>query len=284
MIPSLALLAALAAPPSPPTLAKVLAETPADSLAAPLRRLEQQMGRSQEAGEVALALGEFHFARGEYRQAVETLGRAAARLDPARKSEARYWQGLAQLGLQQFTEARVTLEEVARASLARRAEAQLGIAAAWEQAGRPDRAVETLEPLLESGAGEAAPAALERLAISAARLGRQNVARRAADRLRREYPGSVEAARVRLAAAGAADGARVTLRLGAFVESAEARRLADRARKAGISGVQVVESGHGSDHRWVVRFGSWTRREEAEREASRLEPALGVRPVVEETR
>lgn len=191
----LATLAALLLAAPPATLAEVLGRTPADSLAAPLRALEQRLGRSQESGEVALTLGQFHFARGEYRQAAETLGRAAARMEPARKPEARYWQGLAQLALRQPTEARVTLEEVARASAPRRAGAWLGISYAWEQAGRPDRAMDALETLLASGPGECGPAALERLAAFAGRLGRPEVARRALARLRREYPGSVEAAR-----------------------------------------------------------------------------------------
>lgn len=193
----IAMIAALVLAASPASLAEVLATTPADSLAVPLRKLEQRMGRSQEAGEVALALGQFHFSRGEYRQSVETLARAAARLDPALKPEARYWQGLALLALQQSTEARVTFEEVARASAARRPDALLGISYAWEQAGRPDRALDALESLLDGNPRESGAAALERYAAFAARLGKPRDARRAADRLRREYPGSVEAARLR---------------------------------------------------------------------------------------
>jgi tetratricopeptide (TPR) repeat protein len=193
----MATLAAVVLAATSPSLERVLADTPADSLAAPLRALEQRLGRSQEAGEVALELGGFHFARGEYRQAAETLARAAARLEPSRKPEARYWQGLSQLALQQSTEARVTLEEVARTSQALRPAAMLGISWAWEQAGRPDRALDTLEDLVDGKPGESGPAALERIATLASGLGRSDLVRRATARLVREYPGSVEAARSR---------------------------------------------------------------------------------------
>lgn len=267
----------------PATLAEVLETTPADSLAAPLRRLEQRMGRSQAAGAVAFELGRFHFARGEYRQAALSLGRAAARLEPDRKTEARYFQGLALLALQQPAEARVTLEEVARAAPTRRADAALAISHAWEQDGRPDRALEVLERLLREGAGETAPAALERAAQFALQLGRADQARRAAERLAREYPGSVEAARLRGGAA-ATPGARVALRLGVFSEEARAQSLAAEARRAGFTATQVVSRRDGGRRLWVVRAGSWPSREDAARAAERIERVLGVQPVAEDAR
>lgn len=191
LVPQLVLAAAA-------TLAEVLASTPGDSLALPLRRLEQRLGRSQESGVVAYELGCFHFARGEYQQAAETLARASARLEPSRKPEARYRRGLALLALRRSTEARVTFEEVALASAALRPEALLGLSYAWEQAGRPDRALDVLEALVAGDPDESGASALERIATFATSLGRADVARRAAARLRRDYPASVEAARLRL--------------------------------------------------------------------------------------
>ena len=275
MLAFLSLIAALAATPS--TLAQVLAETPADSLAVPLQKLEQRMGRSQEAGEVAFALGQFHFARGEYRPAAETLARAAARLDPSRKPEARYWQGLALLALQRTTEARVTFEEVARASAIRRADALLGISYAWEQAGRPDRALDALTLLAAASPGETGAAALERIAMFASRLGKPDVARRATDRLRRDYPGSVESARQRGGSEPAVvEGMPVALRIGTFRDESRARSLVEAARRAGFTGAQVTRRKSGNERLYVVRLGSWATREEAERAAVRVEQALGV--------
>ena len=141
-------------------LERVLASHPADSLVQPHRRFEIEHGHARDGGEAALALGRLHFARGEYRQAADAFARAAARLDPSQKHEARYWTGLSWLGLREPTQARAALEEVARSPSPRRADAMLGVALAWELAGRPERAFEELGQLLERDPGEAGPAAL----------------------------------------------------------------------------------------------------------------------------
>src|SRR5204862_7481665 len=114
---SLALL--LLAAPVPRALAiegsaldSLLASTPADSLRVPLRRLEGRLDPARSA-EVAMTLGRYHFARGEYRDAVAAFARSSARLEPSRKPDARYWMGLSWLGLGEPAQARATLEGVA---------------------------------------------------------------------------------------------------------------------------------------------------------------------------
>src|SRR6266436_7212957 len=84
--------------------------------------------------------GQRHYARGEYRQAADAFGRAAARLEPARKPEARYWSGLSWLGAGDAVQARSAFEDVIAAGSPRRAFAELGMAQSWELAGQGDRA------------------------------------------------------------------------------------------------------------------------------------------------
>src|SRR5437660_697819 len=75
------LLSLLAAPSFGPVskpLRELLDARPADSLVAPLRKFESEHAQAAEAGEAAYVLGELHFARGEYRQACDAFGRAAA--------------------------------------------------------------------------------------------------------------------------------------------------------------------------------------------------------------
>jgi len=183
-----AALLALAAP-----LERVLERWPADSLLAPLRRYEREQHRGAQAAEAALMLGHLHVARSEYRLAADAFGRAAAGFEPRRKSEARYWAGVAWLGVPDTRRARALFEEVESDVSPRRNDASLGIAIAWSLEGHPDRALKTLTRLTAKPAGEAGPAALERLAALAERTGARDVARRARERLQREYPRSFEA-------------------------------------------------------------------------------------------
>ena len=81
------------------------------------------------------------------------------------------------------------------------------MALCWEAERKPERALETLQALLAEEPGEAGPAALERTAVLAAALRRPELARRARERLLREYPRSMEALRAGPAAAGAGQGA-----------------------------------------------------------------------------
>lgn len=194
MLSVLTLVAVLVGALSP--VERLLETVPADSLARPLARLEASQ-RGALAAEAALALGRLHFARGEYRQAAAAFARATPRFDPASRAETRYWAGLAWLGAGEIAAARGALEEAARGGSSRRAGALLGVALCWEKERKADRALGTLQALLAEEPGEAGPAALERTAALATVLRRPELARRARERLLREYPRSMEALRAR---------------------------------------------------------------------------------------
>jgi tetratricopeptide (TPR) repeat protein len=174
-------------------LERVLERWPADSLLAPLRRYEHLHRRSTQAAEASMMLGHLHLARAEYRLAADAYGRAAAGFDPLHKAEALYWAGIAWLGVPDARRARARLEQVERDVTPRRGDATLGIAIAWSLEGHPDRALKALTRLTARHPGEAGPAALERLAALADRMGGRDVARRARERLLRDYPRSFEA-------------------------------------------------------------------------------------------
>src|SRR2546428_673836 len=96
-LPLILAIATVAAPTRTPSLRP--ADRPADSLAIRLQQREATAARPRVAGEAALRLGRLFYARGEYRPAADAFSRAAARLDPGRKSEALYWTGLSWLAL-----------------------------------------------------------------------------------------------------------------------------------------------------------------------------------------
>ncbi len=133
---------------------------PADSLAPALERLESGGPRTLSAA-AAYTLGQFRHARGEYRQAADAFGRAAARLTGYEKSDARYRQGLAWLGVGDGGRARAAFEFVSVESQPLRPLAQLGLAQALGLAGESERELDVLRRLLDGPAGEAEPAALE---------------------------------------------------------------------------------------------------------------------------
>ena len=276
----LSLLAAASSGALPSDLRTLLAGLPADSLVVPLRRFENEHGRGSEGGEAAYLLGQFHFARGEYRQACDAFGRAAARLEPGRKPMARYGAGLAWLALKQPDQARAALEEVVQSSAPLRSRALLGVALAWELSERPERALQALQSVLAGAPGEAGPAALELVIALAERLERPDVARRARERLRRDYPRSIEAARIALperaaAPSPGADGT-VTVQIGAFVDPERARSLAEAAQRAGFPAAQVIVQGEGEARMHLVNLGVFGTREEAERAGERAAATLGV--------
>ena len=265
-------------------LDSVLAGTPADSLALPLRRLEGQLDPARGA-EVAMTLGRYHFARGEYRDAVAAFARGSARLEPGRKPEARYWIGLSWLGLGNPAQARAALEDVARASEELRVPATLALAQAWELARRPERALELLAPLAEAPLGEPGPAVLERLGALDERLGRPEPARKARARLLEEYPRSTEAAAARLALATAEQpglGA-VAVAIGSFVDVARARALASEARRAGFPAATVIERGSPAVLH-VVRLGVYANTRQARTAGDQAARALGVTYEIERAR
>jgi tetratricopeptide (TPR) repeat protein len=292
------LIALLTAPAAAPTLGDLLGRFPADSLPAPLQRFEAAR-HGEPAAESAFTLGQLHYARGEYRGAAEAFTRAAARFEPERKDEARYWAGLSWLGAGVPGQARSLLEEVARGGSDRAAEAKLGTALCWEASHRSDRALEVLQGLIAGDPGEAAPAALEELASLAIRLGRPEVARRAQQRLIEQYPRSVEAMRAELAPAAASvprapkpprSGAAVSrpapppaavqgpfsVQIGAFREPNRANVLAASARRAGFGPVRVSAIEDAGGRLFAVRVGVYATAEDARAACARVGPALGV--------
>jgi tetratricopeptide (TPR) repeat protein len=283
-LPFVTLLASMLAPdPSwtlPPALDSLVREYPADSLVAPLRRFESEHGRLGDGGEAALLLGRLHFARGEYRQACDAFGRAGARLEPGRKPLARYAAGLSWLALKQPDQARAALEEVAQSDERLRPLAMLGVAQAWDLSDKPDQALQATEAVLAHAPGEAGPAALELEAALAEKLKRPDLARRARERLRHDYPRSIEAARASLPAvapppAPAAEGT-VTVQIGAFADPARARSLAESARRGGFPSAAVIVRGEGDARMNVVTLGVFATREEARRAGERAAAELGV--------
>lgn len=273
---------------TPATLRELLAAMPGDSLVAPLRRFEAERARGGtaaaggSAAEAALTLGHLHAARGEYRPAAEAFARAAARLDPAGKPEARYLLGLAWLALGETHQARAALEEVAAAEGPRRAAARLALAQTWELARRPDRALEILDRLANEEPGEFTPAVLERLAALHDDNGHLDRGRRARERLLAEFPRSMEAAAARrvvfgsgASAAGARPGT-IAVVIGSFVDAARARSLAASARSSGFPEAEVVSQGQGLAAVHTVRVGAFPSAAEARRAATQAEQALGV--------
>lgn len=286
----LAVLALLAAPsatrvpttgPAPAPvrdLHELLERFPADSLVVPLRRFEAEHGREPSGGDAALMLGRLHYARGEYVQAAAAFSRAAARLDPAHKPEARYWSGLSLLALKQSEPARSALEEVALSSSPRAAEARFGVALAFEQSGRLDRAYDELGVLLSLDPGEAGAAALERFIAIGEQLHRAD-AEKARARLLREYPRSIEAARAFSPARELPPSARnqgIAVQIGAFASPSRARSLLRAAERAGFTGVEVIERGEGPARLFVVRLGSYSTADEARTAGEKAAARLGI--------
>src|SRR5262245_5220972 len=276
----LSLLAASAPVPVSAPLQALLEARPADSLVAPLKKFELEHARGSEAGEAAYVLGQLHFARGEYRQAGDAFGRAAAQLEPGRQAAARYWSGLCCLALKQPEQARAVLEEVAKSDAELRARAMLGVALAWEMSDKPEAALQALESVLSRSPGEAGPAALERQAALAERLKRVDLARRARERLRREYPRSIDAALASLPAPAApppaAGDGQMSVQIGAFADRARARTLAESARRGGFPDAAVTVRGEGDARMHVVTLGVFASREEARSAGERAAGALGV--------
>jgi TolA-binding protein len=276
--------AAEKASPAPATLAELLSSTPADSLAKPLRRFEAENSRTQLGAEAAFTLGQFHFARGEYRQAGDAYARAAARFPPGRKPEARYWQGLSELGQGDAVQARAALEEVAQGASGRRSEARFALAEAWDKAGRPDRAADELKALLEEGPGAMTAPALERLATLQLRLGDTDAAKRTEAQLRSSHPASIEAARapvpaakpLPVAAAGRSERGRIGVQIGAFADPDRARGLQQSARLAGFDKAATLRQGQGGAALHVVRIGWYPTEAEARAAGERASRELGV--------
>jgi len=259
-------------------LRAVLERTPADSLVAPLRAFEGGHGRGREAGDAALLLGKLHFARGEYRAAADDFTRAAARLEPSLKPEARYWEGLACLGVPDLDQARAALEEVDRAGGGRQAGARLALALIWERSGKPERARGLLESLAANDPGESGAAALERLAALEEAQGHPESAARTRERLLRQYPRSPEASRESAVPRIPVPAPRqmVAVQIGAFLDRVRAERLAEAAIRAGFPEVEVVRRGNGPAALFSVVLGRYADAAAARRDGDRAAAALGV--------
>jgi len=257
------------------TLDSLMHAMPADSLVVPLRRLENLATRPREGAEAALLLGQLLYARGEYRAAAGAFGRAAARLDPERKPEARYWTGLCDLALQESGAARAVLEEVAQSGSKRQLDAQFGVALAWEQAQKPDQAFAILTRLADSGHGEIMPAVLDRTLALAEVFQKTDVAARARRRLVLEYPNSIEAARAGLVSP-LVHAVQPIVELGPFASEPRAFAVADQARRAGFPTATAVTRAAGSARVYLVSLGPYADETEAREAGQKAHGALGV--------
>ena len=265
------------APPAVVGLDTLLRTVPAGRLAASLAALEA--ARPEHAAEAASTAGALHFARGEYRAAIDAYARAAARLEPARKGEPRYWIGVSWLALGEPNQARAAFEEVARTDSPRRVDAMIGVADCWLALRHPDRAESWLDQALDAEPGERTPAALERLAALAEHDGHEGEARNALERIARDWPRSIEAASARVALlAGGPPGAEgpLTVTIGTFLDPARARSLANEARRAGFPNAEVVTEGEGLAAVHEVRLGRYSDPRQAERAGQQAGLALGV--------
>jgi tetratricopeptide (TPR) repeat protein len=249
-----------------------------DSCANLLRIWEAAPPRGVTASEAAMALGQFHYARGEYRQARDAFTRASARVAGAEQGEARYWVGLSALAVGEGAAAREAFAAAAATLPARRSLAQLGSAQAWDADRRPEKSLDALHALLAADPGEAGPAALERLGALAEQFHRNDEAKQARKRLAREYPRSLEAARLNAVPVAPAGAGPVAIQIGVFADRERAAALARQARVAGFSSAQLVErKGDGSRPTlWVVRLGSYATREDANADGEKAQRALGV--------
>ncbi len=267
----------------PALLVAIVLALPALSRSAPSAKgsagpaIEAPVARPLLSADDEFELGLLHYARGEYRQAADAFARAGARLEPGRKPAARYWTGLSWLGTGDAEQARSAFEDVLSSASSLHPLAALGLAHSWELAHRPERALETLSALTREAAGEAAPAALARLAALSSADGQVDVARKAQERLLRDYPASMEAAAARLAAGTPPEAAHaVSVQIGAFADASRARSLADVARQSGLAQVSVVERAEAGVHLHIVLLGPFAHEGDARRMAVRAAERLGV--------
>ncbi len=280
MVALLAIAAALAAavPPSD-SLTALVRGAPADSVALRLHAWIQAHPAGADGVSALLLLGRYEYARGEYRPAAAAFARAGARLEPAKKPEARYWAGLSWFALGDLERARGALEEVARAGGERASDAQLALAQVWEAGGRSDKALEALNALLAGDPGEAGATALAMTFEIATAQHREPEAERAAGRLLRDYPRSLEAARFgqRVVTPPSTQG-HIAVRLGAFSEEARARALAAAARRAGFAEVRVIPPSGAGAPLYIVRLGPYADPDQAQQQAERIAERLGIIP------
>ncbi len=283
-LPSLLLVASLTATMPPQAAGSLLpANTPVDSLPRILMALEAHPRPGMSPADAAFLLGQLHHARGEYRQAADAFTRAADRRSGESRGDARYRAGVSLLGAGQPAAARQAFAAAIHDAPSRTALAQLGIAQALEAESRPDKAFAAYQLVVTADAGEAAPAALERIAALGGSLKHEDDARRARLQLARDHPASLEAARLAASPAPAATpaanaSAARSVQIGVFSERARALALVDAARKAGFSDTEASERA-GTEGRatvWVVRLGRFASADAARTAGEKAERSLGV--------
>lgn len=235
-------------------------------------------GNGPRSGAALVALGQFHYARGEYRQAADAFLRGTSRLQGADRAEARYWSGLAMLALGDPVRAREGFRDAAAGGPAQQSLALLGEAQATEIDGGAEKALEAYARVLARDPGEAGAPALSRYADLAEQLHRPDDARRARERLVREYPGSLEAARGRALPDPQPASSAVAVQIGVFADRARADALVAAARKAGFRDAAVREraNGPGGATVEVVILGVYPNAAEAQAAGEKAARALGV--------
>ena len=280
-LPTILLAASLALGAPAGSFARLVPLTmPADSLPRLLAELEQHPRPGMTADEAAFLLGELHHARGEYRQAADAFTRAAGRRSGAARGEARYFAAVSLLGAGQVNAAREAFGAAIHDAPARASLAQLGIGQSFEMEHRPDKAFAAYQQAATGDAGEAGPAALERVAALGALLHHENDARHARIQLARQYPASLEAARLAAspAPASATASGMVTVRIGVFTERMRALALVEAARKQGFADADATERA-GTEGRatlWIVRLGRFANADAARIAGEKAERVLGV--------
>jgi tetratricopeptide (TPR) repeat protein len=282
---SILLVSLFAAPvPLSDSLTAILRQAMPDEVGAALLAYAARHPTGETGVNALMTLGRYDYARGEYRPAATAFARAAARLEPARKPEARYWAGLCWFALGDHDRARGALEEVTRAGGLKQAEAQLALAQVWEATGRSEKAIEHLDALLASEPGEVGATALAMQYEIAMAQHREPDADRAAERLLREYPNSMEASRFvqRVVAPPSAQG-HIAVRIGAFSDEARARSLAAAARRAGFAEVRVIPPTGTGAPLYIVRLGPYGDPDQARKQAERVAELLGVIPELIQT-
>ena len=233
--------------------------------------------------DAAFLLGQLHHARGEYRQAADAFTRAANRRSGESRGEARYRAGVSLLGAGQNAAAREAFAAAIHDAPSRAVLAQLGIAQALEAEQHPDKALAAYQQVVSADAGEAGPAALERIAALGGSLRHEDDARLARLQLARQYPASLEAARLAASPAPAAAptpnvSAARSVQIGVFSERARALALVDAARKAGFADTEATEraSTDGRATVWVVRLGRFASADAARAAGDKAERTMGV--------
>ena len=164
----------------------------ADSAAFLYELYAARHGRTPRARQAHLRLGQYFYARAEYRDAHRQFASVTGK--GTLGEEARLGMARCRLALGQFTEARVDASELLRSSSARLAwEGGYVVALSLQGEGRTREALSEYLRLLDRPAGPAQPAALLLAARAARSEGQSRQAGAGLTRLKREYPDAFEA-------------------------------------------------------------------------------------------